>query len=96
VIAVLAGVLVLGIAVFGAVAGYLAWLDHKAERRMVCGFSAQRQCPVESVTLQSLGAATYRIDGCGQGDTYFCKMPGEGCMTSGAKPEILRTQACPN
>jgi len=68
--------------------------DYRAKKLMVCAVSQQWQCPVEAITVQSLGAATYRLTGCSHDETYYCKTPGEGCMTAAPNRNILDTSAC--
>jgi hypothetical protein len=70
-----------------------AFHEHQAESDMTCAVSSHWICPIESITIQSLGAATYKFDGCGHGATYYCKMPAEGCFLEHSN-EVLNMSAC--
>lgn len=69
--------------------------DDRAEHDMVCGAARQWACPVESVQLDSVGPATYRLVGCGHDETYSCKQPGEGCRLRDNDEVFLSSAPCP-
>ena len=68
--------------------------QHDAEKRMLCGVSALWQCPVQAVTMRSLGTATYQFIGCGHDSTYHCKWAGEACLLQGSQSEVLEPRSC--
>lgn len=75
-------------------APFVASCDSHAKEVMACAASEDWGCPVEQIAVKGLGAATYRITGCGRDVTYYCKMPGEGCITNDPKPVVLGTARC--
>lgn len=79
--------------VVGGIVAVAAFQEHRAESVMTCAVSRQWRCPIEAMTVQSLGAATYRFSGCGRSATYYCKMPADGCRLEHSN-EVLDMSAC--
>ncbi len=64
----------------------------REEKVIACAVSHAWHCPQAQIEVESLGAASYHARGCGQEDTYYCKVATEGCADK--RDVVLATRMC--